>query len=152
MEKEEMSFILSGHKVLDSSVVIKWFRGHEILGEQALELRQAYLDGRVFIHVPDLLVYEIANVLRYKPDMNRTKVQQALQSLFDMGIWIEYIGSEMIEAAVEIAYACDITVYDAAFVALASQLEVDFITADQELVRKLHDTRRVYHLADLARL
>ena len=49
-----------GSVVLDSSVVIKWFRRYEVPQEQALELRQAYLDGHLFIHVPDLLIYEIA--------------------------------------------------------------------------------------------
>lgn len=144
-----MSFEPSGSVVLDTSVVIKWFRRYEVLQEQALELRRAYLDGRLFIHVPDLLIYEIANVLRYKPDMNETKVQQALQSLFGVRIGIERIGSEVIGRAVEIAYTYGVTVYDAVFVALAEQLEADFITVDGKLVQKLHDIPYVYHLADL---
>lgn len=145
-----MSLELSGPVVLDSSVVIKWFRRYEELREQALELRQAYLDGRLLIYVPDLLIYEIANVLRYKPDMNQGKVQQVLQSLFDMGIVINRIGPEVIERAVEIAYSYDVTVYDAAFIALAERLEADFITADEKLIRKLHNVPYVHHLADYA--
>ena len=85
----------SDRVVLDSSVIIKWFRRNEVLQEQALELRQIYLDGRISIHVPELLIYEIANVLRHKSDMDRSKVQQALQSLFDMQIGIEHINPEM---------------------------------------------------------
>ena len=146
-----MSFEPSGSVVLDSSVVIKWFRRYEVLREQALELRQAYLDERLFIHVPDLLIYEIANVLRYKPDMNDTKVQQALQSLFDMKIGIEHIEPEATARVVEIAYSYGVTVYDAAFVALAEQLEADFITVDEELLQKLHGIPYAYHLADLIR-
>jgi predicted nucleic acid-binding protein len=145
-----MSLELSGHVVLDTSVVIKWFRRYEELREQALELRQAYLDGHLLIHVPDLLIYEIANVLRYKPDMNQGKVQQVLQSLFDMGIVINRIGPKVIGRAVEIAYSYDVTVYDAAFVALAKRLEADFITADEKLIQKLHNVPYVHHLADYA--
>ena len=144
-----MNFEPPGSVVLDSSVVIKWFRRYEVLWEQALELRQAYLDGHLFIHVPDLLIYEIANVLRHKSDMNQTKVQQVLQSLFDMRIGIEHIGPEAILRAVEIAYSYGVTVYDAAFVVLAEQLEADFITVDEELVQRLRDIPYVYHLADL---
>ncbi|MBI3990208.1 MAG: PIN domain-containing protein [candidate division NC10 bacterium] len=66
--------------VFDSSVVIKWFRKSEAFQEQALSLHQTYLNGSLTIYVPDLLIYELANVLRSKPDMNWTKVQQALHS------------------------------------------------------------------------
>jgi len=144
-----MSFAPSDCVVLDSSVIIKWFRRHEALREQALELRQAYLDGRIVIHVPDLLIYEIANVLRYKPDMNETKVQQALQSLFDIRIGVEHINSEAIGEAVSIAYSYDVTVYDAIFVALAKRLESHFITADGKLVQKLCNITYIHHLTDL---
>jgi len=145
-----MSFDPSDCVVLDSSVVIKWFRSHEALREQALGLRQAYLDGLISIHVPELLTYEIANVLRYKPDMKETEVQQALQSLFDMQIGIEHIDPEVIKRAINIAYSYNITVYDAVFVALAKRLECDFITVDGELAQKLHNIPCVHHLADLS--
>ena len=144
-----MSFNLSGSVVLDSSVVIKWFRSDEILREQSLRVRQAYLDGRLFIHVPDLLIYEIANVLRFKPDMNENRVQQVLESLFGMRIGIEYISPEVVVRAVEIAYSYNITVYDAVFVALAEQLKAYFITADGKLIRNLCDIPHICHLANI---
>ena len=145
-----MIFDSSRSVVLDSSVVVKWFRRYETLWEQAFKLRQAYLDGQLFIHVPDLLIYEIANVLRHKPDIDETRVQHAIQSLFDMGIGIEHIGLGVIGRAIEIAYSCDVTVYDAAFVALAEQLETDLITADEKMARQLRAMPRIYYLADIA--
>jgi predicted nucleic acid-binding protein len=146
-----MSFEPPGSVVLDSSIVIKWFRRYEMLQEQALQLRQAYLDGHLFIRVPNLLIYEIANVLRYKPDVNETKAQQAIQSLFDMKIRIEHIGPEAIGRAIEMAYSYNVTVYDGVFVALAEQLQAGFITVDEELLQKFHNIPYVYHLADFAR-
>lgn len=133
MEREAIRLKRAGSIVLDSSVVMKWFRKSEALREQALQLRQAYLDGSLALYVPDLLIYEIANVLRYKPDMNPTKVQQALHSLFEMGIRIERITPEVIGRAIAIAYSYDVTVYDAAFVALAENVGAALITADQKL-------------------
>ncbi len=50
--------------VLDSSVIIKWFSEEEET-KKALELREKYINGEIVIAVPDLLVYEIANALRY---------------------------------------------------------------------------------------
>jgi len=152
MEGETLNFQLSRSVLLDSSVVIKWFRKDEVLRDRAIQLRQAYLDGQLTIYVPDLLVYEIANVLRYKPDLDRAQVQQALESLFAMQIKIKDITGGVIRRAIEIAYSYGITVYDAAFVAMAEHLETDFITADEKLGQMLQNISCVRYLADLASL
>ena len=118
-------------------MVIKWFRQGEILAEQALALRSAYLDGHIQVSVPSLLGYELTNVLRYKDDLTAAQVEEAVQSLFDMGLeWVSPTAAIMRRAAV-IARTADATVYDAAFVALAESLEAIFITADEHLVRRL---------------
>jgi predicted nucleic acid-binding protein len=123
--------------VLDTSVVTKWFRQGEVWADQALALRQAYLDGQVTIAVPSLLAYELANVLHYKADLTATQVQDAVTSLFDMG-W-EWIlpSAAVMRRAVEIARGHGTTVYDAAFAALAEASTATFITADERLARRL---------------
>ena len=78
--------------------------------------------------------------------MNPSKVQQAVQSLFDMGIEILHIGLDIIERGITIAYIYDITVYDAAFVAFAESLETDLITADEKLVQKLYNFPNIHYL------
>lgn len=123
--------------VLDTSVIIKWFRQEEVLAEQALALRDAYLKGAVVISVPSLAAYELANVLRYKSDLTTIQVQEAVWSLFEMELdWLSPSG-EMMRRTVEIARLYETTVYDATFVALAEGLNVPFITADERLVRRL---------------
>ena len=133
--------------VLDSSVVLKWFRKDEIWRDSALQMRQTYLDGHMLIHVPDLLIYEIANVLRYKPDVTDQQVQEALDSLYDLGIKIVDISQEMIKGAIRLAYFHCITVYDASFLALAESLKVPFVTADEKLCEKLANVPYVQHIS-----
>jgi predicted nucleic acid-binding protein len=128
---------MDGPVVLDTSVVIKWFRQGEVLADQALSLRDAYLDGRIGVSVPSLLAYELANVLRYKNDLTTHQVQEAVQSLFGMGLeWVLPSGAVM-RRAVEMARVYETTVYDAAFAALAESLSATFVTADERLVRRL---------------
>ena len=55
---------LEGNFILDSSVVIKWFSEEEDTAT-ALEFREGYIQGELEIVTPDLLLYEIANALRY---------------------------------------------------------------------------------------
>jgi len=101
--------------VLDTSVIIKWFRQEEVLAEKALALREAYLDGRLDVFLPALAIYELANVLRYKSELS----------------------TELIRRSVEIARQYDETVYDAVFVALAESLGAPLITADEVLASKM---------------
>jgi predicted nucleic acid-binding protein len=135
--------------VLDTSVVIKWYRQGEILADQALALRDAYLDGQIALAVPSLLAYELANVLRFKQDMTLEDVQAAVESLYGIGLEWLMPSNTMIRRAVEIARTYETTVYDATFVALAEGLNGTFVTADQRLVRALPTSAPVRFLGDV---
>jgi predicted nucleic acid-binding protein len=135
--------------VLDTSVVIKWFRQGEVLASQALALRDAYLHGQILVSVPSLLAYELANVLRYKRDLTTAQVEDAVQSLFDMGLEWMPPSATVMRRTVIVAREWDITVYDAVFVALAESRNATFITADEQLARRLEDLPFVRYLGDL---
>ena len=128
---------MEGPVALDTSVLIKWFRQGEVLAEQALALRAAYLAGRMSITLPSLLAYELANVLRYKEDLSTEQVRAAVRSLFDMQMTWMLPSARVMEQAVEIARTHDTTVYDATFAALAGALGATFVTADERLARRL---------------
>ncbi len=134
--------------VLDTSVVLKWFRQGEVLAQNALALRTAYVEGQIDLSLPTFLAYEVANVLRYKNDLATPQVQEALQSLFDMG-W-EWVAptAGAVQRAVAIARESDVTVYDAIFAAVAETLGAVFITADERLARRLNGLPFVHYLGD----
>jgi len=135
--------------VLDTSVIIKWFRQGEILADQALALRDAYLGGQVSVAVPDLVAYELANVLRFKMDLSTEQVCAGVQSLFDLGLDWRAPSSAVTRRAVQVARECDITVYDATFVALAESCAGALVTADRRLVERLASLPYVRFLGDL---
>ena len=139
---------MNAHLVLDTSVVIKWFRQGEILADRALALRAAYVEGRVQVSVPTLLAYELTNVLRYKEDLTTPQVEEAVQSVFDMGlVWVAPTAAVMRRAAA-IARRSDGTVYDATFAACAESLEATFITADERLAHRFAEWPFVCFLGD----
>ena len=90
--------------VLDTSVVLKWFRKAEIDRDKALHLRSEYLNGKLRIIIPGLLFYEVANVLRYKPDMTQRKVSSALISIENMGFDVVSPNASTLSEAVKLAY------------------------------------------------
>jgi predicted nucleic acid-binding protein len=135
--------------VLDTSVILKWFRQGEILAEQALALREGYLEGRFDLVIPTLCAYELANALRYKKDLTATLIQQALESFFDMGFELIPPMKAMLAKAIEIAYRYRTSIYDAIFVALADLSAAQFITADQKLADQLVDLAFVRYLGNV---
>jgi len=104
----------------------------------------------MLIYVPDLLTYEIANVLRFKPDLSQGQVQAALNSLYDMQIRIVKGSRKVVKEAIHLAYLYDVTVYDAAFVAIAVNLNIPFIAADDKLSQKLAKAPNVNQISVFA--
>ena len=118
--------------VLDTSLVIKWFSEEEYT-EQALKIRSRHVDNRISVFVPDLLVYELSNALRYNPDYDVDDVKKAVSTVFDMEFEIVTPSESLIESSVEIAHENDLTVYDSTYLALSKALRTEVITADDEL-------------------
>lgn len=131
--------------VLDASVIIKWFTQEE-KREQAINLRENYINGEIEIVVPDLLLYEISNALRFNPNLKEKDIKEAIESLFDIEINIIVPIPEVLQKAVDIAYSKEITIYDASYVALAQMIDFDFITADEKLYEKIRDIENTYLL------
>lgn len=123
--------------VLDSSVILKWFFQNEILGGRALKLRGVFLEGRARIVAPPLLVYEVANVFRYKTAMTKVQIENSLVSLLSMPF--DWVAPKVpvISRTVAIARDYNTTVCDASFAAAAESMGAELITADEHLVRRL---------------
>ena len=135
--------------VLDTSVVIKWVRSGEEDREQALQLRKNYLEGELAIAIPDLLLYELANVLRFKPSAVKENVRKVVNSFLDLGLAVIEPSPVVLHEAIELSFEYDVTFYDALFLAIAENLRYDFVTADQALYRQISQRGGAYLLSTL---
>lgn len=122
--------------ILDASVVLKWFVDEQ-KSQAALSIRAAFVQENVPIIVPDLLLYECANALRYHPDFSEEEVHQSIESLFQLGIDIITPTASLLKKGSSIAVENDVTVYDATYLALAHELHDEFVTADEKFYHKV---------------
>jgi len=136
--------------VLDTSVVLKWFSefGENDL-PQAIQLRQALLDGSVLFTVPELLFYELSNALRYNPSLSSKDVQEALDSVIDMGLVVKGVDKRVMADAISIAFKYGVTVYDAYFLALSRIERKPLIIADYKFAEKVKASKEILRLSDL---
>ena len=139
---------MNGLFVLDASVMVKWFSEEEYT-DRALKLRDAFSIGEIELVVPDLMLYEVSNALRYNPDFDETDVSEAVGTLYDIGISIIVPNRDVINSALNLAYEHKITVYDAYYVALAKEINFKLITADRKLYLKIKDLKIVKYIDEI---
>ena len=137
--------------VLDTSVILKWFsQSIESDLDPALQLRQSMLEGIVFFVVPDLLFYELANALRHNPNFLKKDVEQAVRSVFEMGLQVKSVNEEVMREAISLAFKYDVTVYEAYFLALSKKEGKPFITADYRFLGRVKGFREIIKLSDFS--
>jgi len=135
--------------VIDTSVAVKWFSQEEGT-PQALALRRGLFSLEWRLLAPDLLLYELANALRFHPRFETEDAKKALSSVFDLGVEFVPANNELVGRATDLAFRFQTTVYDSCFLALADLLELPLVTADEKLIAQAGDFPQIIRLAQLA--
>jgi predicted nucleic acid-binding protein len=118
--------------VLDASVVLKWFHSQgENHVEAAHELRERFEAGELRVLAPRLLWLEILNVAARRWGWTAPQLEQLAATLPELGF--ELIDPEL--PGIAHWAANGLTVYDAAYVAVAEETGVQLITDDAQIVR-----------------
>lgn len=119
--------------VVDASAALKW-----VLEDESSPVALELLDRDV-LHAPDFLLLEAANVLWTKVRrgaLSRPDADAAFQTLAAVPMVLTPL-AELIPPARSLAFALDLTVYDAVYAALAQQLACPLATADAALARAM---------------
>ncbi len=122
--------------VLDASVILKWFFDDEDRSQEASKYREGHISGEAIAAVPDLLYYEIANVLAVTGRIPPEESAAAFSLLWDFQLERFDFGIDEFSAAMNLAREQRITLYDAAYVELARRLGCRLVTADKKLFEK----------------
>ncbi len=137
---------MSGY-VLDTSVVIKWLCAYDE-GDlsAALRLRDEIVAGKHEVIVPDLICYELANALRYNPNFVCDDVKVAMNAIEEMELPMRTVNRQLIAKAVDIAFGCNVTVYDSCFLALAEIERKQLVTADYKFFKRIAQISSIIRL------
>lgn len=120
----------------DTSVVVKWFHEQdepEVGPSRAI--LEAHAAGRLTALVLDLTVYELGNVAARPLGLPGDRVAQILDRLeliCDAGL---HLSPAARRDAAELAVANRLTLYDAAYWAVARERDITLVTADVELLK-----------------
>ena len=134
--------------VIDASVAAKWFIPEED-SDKASRIMREYSDGKIDLYAPDLLIYEVANVLRYRPDLTGETLTNDMENLFKLQLNLIPPSTDMISEAAARARVLDLSIYDACYIVIAEILATNLITADTKLYEKCRSTEIVFLLKTL---
>jgi predicted nucleic acid-binding protein len=125
--------------VVDSSVIAKWFVP-EPDSAQAHRVRATTVASGGCMLALDLVFVEVANVIWKKHRQKLITLEEAEGTLTDLmnAPLHSKPAAPLLAQALEIAIKYDLAVYDALFVALAHDLGIQGVTADEPLYNTTH--------------
>ena len=133
--------------VVDASVVLKWFapkEDHEI----ALFLKERHVLGKERMAGPELLLYEVANVLQNKRGDLRSSVE-AFSAFCSVGLEIHSLEPSDLTEAMKLSHAYGISTYDASYLALAQARHCRLVTADERFLARVKGVPHVLPLREV---
>ena len=134
--------------VIDASVYVKWFnRGEEYEG-QAISIRDEYVEGRLELQSPSLLLYEALNAIRKNPNLRNEEARELAIEVYELLPAQTELNSDIAKATVDLARERLISVYDACYIELARRLKIQLITADEKQRRAARGYANCRHLKD----
>lgn len=136
--------------VLDASVAAKWFTRHEESDRhKAVALRAMHQSARCTLVVPEFSFLEILNAVRFSARAEEADAIRALGFLEKLRLEVVPLDWDLLRKATAIAWAYQVALYDAAYVALAERLGLPLLTADDVMVRKMKGHSIVVRLRDV---
>lgn len=122
--------------VVDSSVILKWYIP-EAKNEKARQYLTSHVEGKDVLSAPNLLFFEINNVLATKSAITAAEGLKIMKSLHDLDLKIVNFSFDDFKDALNLAKKFNISAYDSSYVVLAQKFRCDFVTADKKLYHKL---------------
>jgi predicted nucleic acid-binding protein len=130
--------------VVDASVVLKWLLVEP--SEEAEALLEKHLNGGDPLVAPELLYYEIANVLVTKTKLTAQETSELFGYFMDLQIEAYSLGADEYKTAIDLAHRYKLSVYDAAYLGLAMALDTRLVTADRRPATRAAATKIIQAL------
>jgi len=113
--------------VIDASTFAKWFI-NEPGGEN---VRESFIKGDLNLHTLTYIIFETCNVIWKRREIPKEKAISLACWALRCGLEYHQMTDELVSLSMDIARECNITFYDAVYLALAKCMDIPLITSDR---------------------
>ncbi|MBI4039181.1 type II toxin-antitoxin system VapC family toxin [Candidatus Daviesbacteria bacterium] len=136
--------------VLDASVVYKWIIDEDHPTQVlALRLREEFLLGKTKAMAPNIIFYEIGNILSFKAALSLSDIKRGWGNFVKLNFPVISPTSNFIKKCINFSKKYHVTVYDASYAVLAQERRCKLITADEKFVKSVN-LPNILHLLHLS--
>src|SRR5579875_334303 len=118
--------------VVDASVVAKWFNKGESNEEEALALRNAWIDGKVELYSPTLLIYEVCNSIWKNPNIGKDKATSLSRLAVRLSPTLLEVREDESSESMNFARRNKLTFYDSVYIVLSKFMKHSLVSADRD--------------------
>ena len=136
---------------VDASVIARWLIRGERWEEEAESLMEDYMEGRVELYAPSLILYECLNALWKSLRIGVMEREEALQISRELPKFLPEtlnLTAQDAERIMELSIRLGLTCYDCSYIAVSMKTGTPLITADEELYRKAGEVISTLHIKD----
>lgn len=124
--------------VLDASIIFKWIVKNEDYRDRAIKLLERHMEGTEEILVPELLFYEIANVLATRTKTSDSAIRKGIMLLYESSFNVYAVDRNLLLEAAFLAKKHKTSVYDMVYAVIAKHKKSFLITADEGFIKKIN--------------
>jgi predicted nucleic acid-binding protein len=126
--------------IVDISLIYKWFIDEEPrkITDSSRLLLKSFLKGKEKILCPNLILYELGNILAYKNTLSKTDIDNIWQKFSNINLPLINPTGEFMKRCIDFSLQYHVTVYDASYAILALEKKCILLTADSKFAKKIN--------------
>ena len=144
-----MLAVMAESLIVDASVVAKWFNEGESHEREALALQSAWISGRIQLHSPSLVTYEVCNSIWKNPNIDDEKAESLSKLAIRLKPNLIFVEERESSETMSLARKRKITVYDAIYIVLSKFRRCPLISADENQLRVAKGYTKAIHIREV---
>lgn len=125
--------------IVDASVIYKWLIDEdEPATTISRSILDAFLNKKLNIVVPDILLYELGNIFSFKTKLEESDIRLVWEKFILFHLPGYTPNAEFIKRTIDFSKKYRVSVYDASYAVLAMGKKCNLITADEKFVKQVN--------------
>ncbi|OLS16981.1 MAG: hypothetical protein HeimC2_45590 [Candidatus Heimdallarchaeota archaeon LC_2] len=137
--------------VIDASVVLKWYIEEDLTSE-AIEIRNNYINGKINLYAPNILIFEVINTLTKLGNFSKNNLIEIGDSLLSFIIQLDNFSGYVLQTAINMTSRSNSSLFETFYLALSEFYNCQLLTADGIFYNKVlihYPDAAILHLKDI---